>query len=165
MNLEAAVDDIAQLLLAAEHIDLQTVSVFAAVNKAKVLRNSLIVDEPADGGFHQFPGGVTLQIHSDPDLRVDFHVAVLIGHQHLVDICEYLAVALFRDSLKSILPIRLDDLRIAEFVHRVGNLFFAVDSDHLLRCSRISQVVRSQNHVLRRRGDRRAVLRRQDVVH
>ena len=55
MHLDTAVDDLAQLLFAHQEVDLQIKQVLriGTVHKPQILRNRLVENDPAHGGFDQ----------------------------------------------------------------------------------------------------------------
>ena len=91
MNLDAALDNLAQGLLGYQEIHFQIELVFrlGAIHEAQILGNGIVEDQAADGGVNQ-PADVAFG-HPDLDLGVEGDNTVLIGHQSLVDIPEDLA--------------------------------------------------------------------------
>ena len=127
------VNDQTQLLLVAEEINLQRIRVCCSVHEAQILRNALVEDESADGGFDQSASFISVEEHSHLDLRMDADRTVLVSHQHFVEVCKYLAVALFR-------------VGISFFYARVRQIVAA--KDHILRRGRDRRsVLRRQNVV------------------
>ena len=146
---EALVDDLTELLLSADEVDLQSVLVFCSVNKSEILRDALIVYETSDSRFDQMSFRIAMIVHSHLYLCVSTYDMVLICDQHLVHICEHLSVALFRDTDISVFSVLLSLSLIVELVRTVFDV-----SVFVVACSRVCQVVRAEDHVLCRCGDR-----------
>ena len=146
---EALVDDLTELLLSADEVDLESVLVLASVNKAKILRDPLVVDETSDCGLNEMSLVIVLAVHSHLYLGVCSDYMILICDKHLVHACEQLAVSLFRDSLISVFPVLFGLSLIVELIRTVLDLCVFV-----VACSRVCQVVRTEDHVLCRRRDR-----------
>ena len=92
----ALVDDHAEFLFIAKEVDFQRIRIGFSVDKAQILRDALVEDEAADRGFYQSASFIAVEVHSDFDLCMDADHAVLICHQHFVQIRENFSVALFR---------------------------------------------------------------------
>ena len=131
VNADALVDDLAELLLATgEHdLEIELLGRVRAVYEAEVLRNALVEDQAARSSVYdrRLHLAIDLLGQTDLDRRVDADNALVVSHQSLVDVAEYLAGA------------------------RLG---VAVDS----------QIVGAEDHILRRNGNRLAVLRLEQVV-
>ena len=66
-----------------------------SVNKAQILRNSLVEDKPSHSGFNKLSFVISLRIHSYLDLGMDAHCPGLISHEHFVKIGKDLAITHF----------------------------------------------------------------------
>ena len=97
VDLDAAIDDLAELLLAHQEIDLIFEGVFriGAVDKAEILRDRIVEDNASDGGIHQTGNGSAVHLdaaaHLDLGVQAD-HLRV-VGHEGLVRVAEDLAFA------------------------------------------------------------------------
>ena len=97
MNLDALVNDLAELLLAHEEINLQLEAVLriGAIDKAEILRDRAVKDHSAHGGIDQAIYLLAvhhgLAAHFDLGVQAD-HLGV-ICHDSLVKIAEHLALA------------------------------------------------------------------------
>ena len=131
MDADALIDDLAQLLLAAglHNLQLEHILLGLSLDKAQILRNLLVEDQAARRCIDQTGDDLTVDLlgHADLNRCMDADNTLVVCHQCLIDIAEYLAGA------------------------RLG---LAVDG----------QVVRTEDHILRRNGDRLAVLRLEQVV-
>ena len=99
MDLDAPVDDLAQLLFLNQEVDLQLQHGFrgGAIHIAQVLRNGIVEDNAAHGGVDDAGIRLTIYFHGAAHLdgSVQPHHAFLIGHKGLVKVAENLALALF----------------------------------------------------------------------
>ena len=125
MHADAAVNDLAELLLAAGEHDLEIEQMLVVtLDKAQVLRDTGVEDQAADGRIHDAGNGLATDGcgHADLDGRMDADDAVIISQHGLIR--------------------RGEDLAGARLVVLVDG-----------------QIVRTQDHILRRDSDRLAVLR------
>ena len=92
--LDAAVNDLAELLLADLEADLKIEHVLGigAVNVAEILRDGLIVDDAADGRLDRAVQQLTVNLarNAHKDRRVQADIAVVIGHDGLIRIAVHL---------------------------------------------------------------------------
>ena len=99
VDLDAALDDLAQLLFAHQevHLELQGLLRRGTVHIAQILRDGTVEDHAAHGGVHQTRHRRAVEIHraADLDLGVQGDVVGVVGHHGLVHIAEHLALALF----------------------------------------------------------------------
>ena len=170
VQLDRAVDDLAEQLLAADLGDLVVEVVFGrlavfihALDKAKVLRDIAVKDDAADGNAHDLAahGAVRhLLDRADKDGLVDTDEVVVVGEHGLVLVAVNVQIhagLLFVGQLVVALAGKgkVNVLRPELVVIHLGNAVFKA----LER-----EVVGTQNHILRRHRDRAAVLRTQQVV-
>ena len=174
--LDAAVDDIAQLLLADLEADLMVKGVLGvgAVNVAEILGDGLVEDYAADGGDD---GLLDLDaVHglgnSQADRRMQPDAAVVVGHDGLGGIAVHKS-GLIGDKL---LPVALELLILGIYIvagDDAAGLIPAVAGivdNEVFRAllgradAHHRQIVRAEDHVLRRHGDGVAVLRAEEVV-
>ena len=92
---DGAVNDLAQLLLAAGHVDLVVANVVgvAAVHKAQILWDIVVEDDAPGGDVHDLAVLHTLihKLPADLDGGVDADDMVVVGQHHLVLVDEHLA--------------------------------------------------------------------------
>ena len=97
MNLDASVDNFAELLFIDEEIDLklEVVLRIASVNKAEILRDRSVEDNASHGGGDEFSDGLAVNLlsHADLNSRMESDGAVVVSHGSLIDISEHLALA------------------------------------------------------------------------
>ena len=170
MQLDRAVDDLAEQLLAADLGDLVVEVVFGrlavfihAPHKAKVLRDVAVEDDAADGNAHDLAahGAVRhLLDRADKDGLVDTDEVVVVGEHGLVLVAVNVQIhagLLFVGQLVVALAGKgkVNVLRPELVVIHLGNAVFKAFE---------REVVGTQNHILRRHRDRAAVLRTQQVV-
>ena len=90
MNLDAAVDDLAEHLLVNKHVDLggEEVGGVGSVNEAEILRDRRIEDDLAEGGGDESSYALAVHFlgHADPDINVQADIALVICHHCFVDI-------------------------------------------------------------------------------
>ena len=91
MLLDAAVNDLAELLLADLEADLKIEHVLG-INVAEILRDGLIVDDAADGRLDRAVQQLTVNLarNAHKDRRVQADIAVVIGHDGLIRIAVHL---------------------------------------------------------------------------
>ena len=174
--LDAAVDDVAQLLLADLEADLivERLLGIAAVDIAQILRDILVEDDAADGRGDDAAllGAVHRFGDAQADRGMQADVALVVGHDGLVGIAvdEKRLVFRLRGALLGRLEIQGIELVAVHHgiglkagVARVGDqelfgaLLFLADADH-------RQVVGAEDHILGRNRNGMAVLRTQEVV-
>ena len=99
VDLDAAVNDLTQLLFADQECDFQIELLvgIGTVYITQILGDIFVEDQTADGAVDDlgYPLFADILGDADFDLRMDGNVAFLICHQCLVYITEYLALALF----------------------------------------------------------------------
>ena len=173
---DALVDDDAEFLLADEEADLKVEQMrgIAAVHEAEVLRDRLVEDQAADrrrddAVLHH---AVDLLAVAHADGRMQADAAVSIGRDGLIDAGIGMQRQIGRGALLLILGL-LDrgfhKVAVDELVHgkvkvaRIGHKDL-LRTLLLLAKTDIGQVVGTEDHILRRHGDRLAVLRTQQVV-
>ena len=174
--LDAAVDDLAELLLADLEADLKVEHVLGigTVDIAEVLRDGLVVDDAADGRLDRAVQrlAVDLARHAHQDRRMQADIAVVIGHDSFIRV----AVDLERLIARELAALSLGLLVRGDKVVRVDNLIdrqvgiAGIGHEHLLGAllglaeANVGQVVCAEDHILRRHGDGVAVLRAEEVV-
>ena len=95
--LDGSVYDLFESGLAHEEVHLKLEFVFGnrSVNKAQILRDRIVEDDLADGGFHQrrLHHAVDLHFAAYLDFGVQLDNTGLICHHNLVHVAEHLALA------------------------------------------------------------------------
>ena len=99
MSSYAALDDIGELTLLNKEVNLKIKLLIGvgSVNITQVLGNVLVEDKTADGAVDYLGYLSVADILGDTNLdsSVKCHYALLISHESLVNVTEYLAFALF----------------------------------------------------------------------
>ena len=176
MLLDAAVDDLAKLLLADLEADLMVEHMLriGAVDVAEILRDGFVEDDAADRGADHAVQylAVHLSGHAHEDRRVQADIAVVVGHDGLFRVAVELHRLVFRLSAALGLGLFLGRNKVVgvnNLVHgKVG--VAGVGDEDLLRAlfglaqTDIGQVVGAEDHILRRHRDGVAVLRAQEVI-
>ena len=176
MLLDAAVDDLAELLLADLEADLKVEHVLGigTIHVAEILRDGLVVDDTADGRLDCAVQclAVDLARNAHQDRRVQTDIAVVVGHDGLVRV----AVDLERLIARELAVLGLGLLLRGDKIICVDDLIdwqvgiAGVGHEHLLGAllglaeADVGQVVRAEDHILRRHGDGMTVLRAEEVV-
>ena len=174
--IDAAVDDLAELLLADLEADLKVEHVLGigTIHVAEILRDGLVVDDTADGRLDCAVQclAVDLARNAHQDRRVQTDIAVVVGHDGLVRVAVDLERLIARELavlglgllLRGDKIICVDDLIDWQFgiagvghEHLLGALLGLAEAD-------VGQVVRAEDHILRRHGDGMTVLRAEEVV-
>ena len=182
---DALVDDLTQLLLAADEVDLRVEAGFGvlAVHKAQVLGDALVEDQAADRRPHQL--GALLAVHggghADQDGHVQLQLALVVGQAGLggagegvQDLLGLLpggvgpAGLIAGGGQQTVGGVDPDVIALADGpgLHRSrGGLYRGIDiggvgGGVLL----VGQVIGAQDHILGRNRNRAAVLGPQEVV-
>ena len=99
MCCNGVVYDLGELLLLYKEVYLQVKYGLGvcSVNKSQILGNALVEDKPSHGAVYDLGYGLAPNSlgHSHLDRRMEGHNALVVCHDSLVHITEYLALALF----------------------------------------------------------------------
>ena len=176
MDLDAAVDYIAELLLADLEADLMVKGMLgiASVNIAEILRDLLVEDDPADGALNDLGllNAVKALGNTNEDRRVQADLALTVRHDSLAGVAVYKQGLVRRGfaALCGCLFLGRDEvIAVNDLVCRQIGVA-GVGDEHML-CALFGltyalhgQVVGAEDHILSRNGYGVAVLRTQEVV-
>ena len=104
MILQAAVDDLTELALAdlERYLIVELMLRIGSVNVAEILRNMFVEYDTSNGSGNELCdlGVAEILCNSYLDRSVNGDNAVLVSHESLVSVAEYLALALFAGLIK-----------------------------------------------------------------